>query len=91
MKKLTKRQIAELAFYIENNKLKEPVGKQDQYASAFGGINSYNFTSKGVVKVRKLNISRQVTNNFVITFYFLQVILENLIKYLKIKIIKLKS
>lgn len=63
-KKLTKRQIAELAFYIENNKLKEPVGKQDQYASAFGGINSYNFTSKGVVKVKKLNISRQVTKQF---------------------------
>ena len=33
--------IAELASHIEINRLQEPVGKQDQYASAIGGLCEY--------------------------------------------------
>src|SRR5207237_2971043 len=39
---------AELASYIEIKKMGMPIGKQDQYASAFGGVNKFTFTSDGV-------------------------------------------
>ncbi len=45
---LSKQQIAELACQIEIEKLGEPIGKQDQYATAFGDLNFYEFTSGGV-------------------------------------------
>ncbi len=45
---MTKQQVAELASYIEIGKMGMPIGKQDQYASAFGGLNKIVFTSEGV-------------------------------------------
>ena len=45
---MTKQQVAELASYIEISKMGMPIGKQDQYASAFGGLNKITFTSQGV-------------------------------------------
>jgi len=39
---------AELACQAEIERLGLPIGKQDQYASAFGGLNSIAFTSDGV-------------------------------------------
>ncbi len=47
-KPMTKPQIAELASSIEITKMGMPIGKQDQYASAFGGMNKITFTSEGV-------------------------------------------
>ena len=35
--------LAELACHLEIDRLKQPIGKQDQYAAAFGGITSFNF------------------------------------------------
>ncbi|MBI5035632.1 MAG: GHMP kinase [Chloroflexi bacterium] len=52
---LSKQQIAELACHIELEKLNEPIGKQDQYASAFGGLNFIQFTKDGVT-VEPINI-----------------------------------
>lgn len=43
-----KGEIAELACHIEMNVLGAPIGKQDQYASAFGGLNWINFSREGV-------------------------------------------
>jgi D-glycero-alpha-D-manno-heptose-7-phosphate kinase len=40
--------IAELACHVELQKLRAPVGKQDQFAAAFGGLNVITFTSEGV-------------------------------------------
>lgn len=34
---------------IELTILKEPIGKQDQYAAAFGSLREYTFTTKGVI------------------------------------------
>lgn len=48
--------MAELACYIEIDKCKEPIGKQDQYAAAHGGLNVYNFTKNGV-KVKPIDVS----------------------------------
>jgi D-glycero-alpha-D-manno-heptose-7-phosphate kinase len=44
---MTKQQVAELASYIEITKMGMPIGKQDQYASAFGGLNRITFTTEG--------------------------------------------
>ena len=45
---LPRRQVAELACWIEIQKLGQPIGKQDQYAAAFGGLNAITFTADGV-------------------------------------------
>ena len=42
-KKMSIRSIAELACKIEINILENPIGKQDQYACAFGGLREYMF------------------------------------------------
>jgi D-glycero-alpha-D-manno-heptose-7-phosphate kinase len=48
-------QVAELASFIEIDKMKMPVGKQDQYAAAFGGLNSIVFAKDRVI-VEPLNL-----------------------------------
>jgi D-glycero-alpha-D-manno-heptose-7-phosphate kinase len=55
--------LAEEACHIEIDILKEPVGKQDQYISAFGGINCFNFCSNDKVLTKELNISQETLFN----------------------------
>ena len=47
---------AELACHLEIERLGMPIGKQDQYASACGGLNTFAFTSDGV-QVNPLKLS----------------------------------
>jgi D-glycero-alpha-D-manno-heptose-7-phosphate kinase len=56
---MTKQQVAELASSIEITKMGMPIGKQDQYASAFGGLNKIAFTSEGVA-VEPLTVAPEV-------------------------------
>lgn len=57
-KTIEKHELAELASYVEINKCGEPIGKQDQYAAAYGGLNAIYFTaSGGRVKPLKINQS----------------------------------
>ncbi len=56
---MTRQQLAELASYIEINKMGMPIGKQDQYASAFGGFNKITFRRDGVT-VEPLQITPEV-------------------------------
>src|SRR5205814_1587790 len=55
---MTKQQVAELASYIEIEKMGMPIGKQDQYAAAFGGLNTISFSRDGVT-VEPLQIDPQ--------------------------------
>jgi len=63
-------QIAEEASYIEIEMLNSPIGKQDQYAAAFGGLNYYEFLTDNTVKVQSLmkqqNNSINLINNSVL-------------------------
>jgi D-glycero-alpha-D-manno-heptose-7-phosphate kinase len=53
---LHQEELAELACHIEIDRLGEPIGKQDQYAAAFGGITSFEFRRDDKVTVKPLNI-----------------------------------
>ncbi len=57
-KNITSHQLARAACDIEINKLKEPIGKQDQYISAFGGLKKMYFKKNGSVKIENLNIKK---------------------------------
>jgi D-glycero-alpha-D-manno-heptose-7-phosphate kinase len=48
---LSRMEIAEVACQIEIDLLREPVGKQDQFASSFGGMNLFLFDKSGSVTV----------------------------------------
>lgn len=50
----SKHHLAELASMIEIEKCQEPIGKQDQYAAAYGGFNIYEFKKSGEVVVLPL-------------------------------------
>jgi len=49
--------LAEEAAYVECDVLKRPMGKQDHYAAAYGGINYIRFYDDETVTVRPLNMS----------------------------------
>jgi len=55
------RQLAEEACHIEIDLLKEPIGKQDQYISAFGGISAITFDRDGSVHVERVPVREEVT------------------------------
>ncbi len=59
---LTNESVAELACHIEIDRLNEPVGKQDQYASAIGGLCEYYFHKDDTVEYNKLPISEDNLN-----------------------------
>jgi D-glycero-alpha-D-manno-heptose-7-phosphate kinase len=50
-------ELAEQACCIEMEKLREPIGKQDQYISAYGGITCFEFLPDGRVQASPLNVS----------------------------------
>lgn len=53
-KKINKKEAAEAACRLEIELVKEPIGKQDQYAAAFGGFNVFQFNPNGSVKIEPL-------------------------------------
>ena len=56
-KLINERQLAEMACKIEINDLKSPIGKQDQYAASFGGLNIFEFGKNGEVTKIPVQIS----------------------------------
>ena len=57
------QELAEQACDIEINRLGEPVGKQDQYIAAFGGITCFEFGTDGTVSAWPLRISEEMRYN----------------------------
>jgi len=49
-------QLAEEASSVEIGLLGSPIGKQDQYAAAFGGLNLFEFATDGSVKIEPINL-----------------------------------
>jgi D-glycero-alpha-D-manno-heptose-7-phosphate kinase len=56
-------ELAELACEIEINRLCEPVGKQDQYIAAYGGVTCLTFNPDGSVNAEPLRIGMDALFN----------------------------
>ena len=56
-------ELAAQACEIELGRLKEPIGKQDQYISAFGGITCFKFLKDGTVEAWPLKVSSETRDN----------------------------
>ena len=54
---LTQVELAELACHLEIDRLREPVGKQDQYIAAVGGVTCFTFHKDDAVTAAPLSIS----------------------------------
>ncbi len=63
-KVLSQGDLAEKACHIEIDRLNEPVGKQDQYAAAYGGVNCYEFHPDDSVTVTTLSLSDDTLEEF---------------------------
>ena len=60
---ISKKILSEDACDIEINKCKKPIGMQDQYSTAYGGLNKIEFF-KNKVNVKKIDLSNQKLENF---------------------------
>jgi D-glycero-alpha-D-manno-heptose-7-phosphate kinase len=57
---LSPARLAEEASHLEIELLGRSIGKQDQYAAAFGGTRAYTFVPDDTVEVRELELSDEV-------------------------------
>lgn len=57
------RKLAEEACHIEIERCGEPIGKQDQYIAAFGGITCFTFRKDGTVGVESLKLNPEIQHN----------------------------
>lgn len=64
--------LASTACDIEINRLGDPIGKQDQYAAAYGGLNFITFNKDESVSVEKIimnpNAKKQLDENLIMIF-----------------------
>ena len=71
-KSVSKEWLASQSCFIEIERCGEPIGKQDQYSSAYGGLNLIEFNSDETVSVKPVNISKDNLTKFqdsIIMFY----------------------
>jgi D-glycero-alpha-D-manno-heptose-7-phosphate kinase len=55
--------LAAQACEVELDRLKEPIGKQDQYIAAYGGITCFKFLENGKVEAWPLKLSKETRDN----------------------------
>lgn len=64
--------LASTACDIEINRLGDPIGKQDQYAAAYGGLNFIQFNYDGSVDVQKVvmnpAVKKQLERNLILIY-----------------------
>jgi D-glycero-alpha-D-manno-heptose-7-phosphate kinase len=69
---LSKYELAEQAFHVAHNVLGKYVGKQDEYAAAFGGLNFISFSPDGGTLVEPLDLEgavlRELQSNLMLFF-----------------------
>ena len=71
-RQVTARELAERACTIEIDRCRKPIGKQDQYAAAFGGICDLRFGPGDRVDVEQIILSpqmRRLLSNELLLFY----------------------
>lgn len=71
-KPLDKESLARLACDIEINKIKSPIGKQDQYFAVFGGLSYLRFNADESVYMEKFNTNSNLVEelqNNILCFY----------------------
>lgn len=72
-KYIAKTKLAEMACDIEINQLLSPIGKQDQYAAALGGLNYLRFNPDGTVSYTPIilnhDILTQLQENLLLLYY----------------------
>ena len=69
---VSKALLAEEAAHIEINVLNKPIGKQDHYAAAFGGLNHFIFNDNDSVTINPIVIKRRIRKNIfnsILTFW----------------------
>jgi D-glycero-alpha-D-manno-heptose-7-phosphate kinase len=69
---VSQTKLAEEACYIEMEVLGEPIGKQDQYISAVGGITYFEFAKDGTVSIKPIRMNdeaRDELHSNIILFY----------------------
>ncbi|MEO9307230.1 MAG: GHMP kinase [Nitrososphaera sp.] len=67
-----KEEIVRIACDIEINRLKKPIGKQDQYFAAYGGLSYFKFNPDESVRIERLNHNRSTVvdlQNNILCFY----------------------
>jgi D-glycero-alpha-D-manno-heptose-7-phosphate kinase len=69
---LSKYELAERAFHVAHNLLGKHVGKQDEYAATFGGLNYITFHQDGSVQVNAVDLDgvllRELQSNLMLFF-----------------------
>jgi D-glycero-alpha-D-manno-heptose-7-phosphate kinase len=57
------RDLAEQACHVELDLLREPIGKQDQYIAAYGGLTCFKFLPSGAVEAWPLRLTSETLYN----------------------------
>jgi D-glycero-alpha-D-manno-heptose-7-phosphate kinase len=69
---LSRYELAERAYHIARDVLNNPVGKQDEYAAAFGGLNYIEFHPDETVTVKPISLNpdlaRELQSNLMLFF-----------------------
>ena len=55
---VSSQELMEKAFEIEINRLHQPIGKQDQAAAAYGGLNYFKFCADGTVERDRIHLKQ---------------------------------
>jgi D-glycero-alpha-D-manno-heptose-7-phosphate kinase len=67
-----KRQLSRESIYVEQERLKEHVGSQDQVTAAYGGFNQISFLQNGEISIRPMTLSQERVaelNSHLMLFY----------------------
>ncbi len=68
---VSQKELARDACIIEIDKLNNPIGKQDQYATALGGLNYLRFNSDGSVENNPIPITNDLCEHLLYNLFFI--------------------